>query len=110
LKQFHNPRHEQLAEKALNGQRLMDGENPDSTEIEDAIHWSNVYGELITFKERLLAQMRSGLPSLPGEAAAEVRGVDMAITRQQMERYKSRRAFWEQRTKDLAGKRPEAAR
>ena len=110
MNQFHNPRHEEIAQRALDDNRLIDGENPESNELEDAVHWGNIYGELIRFKEQLLSQMRSALPGLPGDAASEVRSVDMAIVRQQMERYRSRQAFWEGRSKDLAGKRPGVAR
>jgi len=110
VNEFHNPRHEEIAHRAVDGTRLIEGENPESMEMEDASHWSHVYGELIGFKEGLLNQMRSGLPSLPADAASEVRSIDMAITRQQMERYESRLAFWRQRSEELAGKRPRAAR
>jgi hypothetical protein len=105
----HNPRHEMLAQMAVNTNRLLDGENPDSRQAEDAAHWSNVYGELIEFKERVLSQMRSGLPSLAGDAASEVRSIDMAILRHQVERYRSRQVFWEERSKELVGKQLEAA-
>ena len=54
--------------------------------------------------------MGKALPSLPTMAASEVRSVDMAITRQQMERYIARRAYWEKRARDLVGERPKASR
>ena len=79
--------------------------------MEDAVHWSSVYGELIGFKERLrlLTLMRLGLPGLTGDAAREVRRRDTGMVRQQMELW-NRESSWGQRPRELAGKRPGAAR
>ena len=104
MNEFHNPGHETLARRALDRTRLLDGENPDSLEVEDAVHWSAVYAELIEFKQVLLAQMRKSLQQLPVEAAAEIRTVDMGIIRSQLERYEACRAFWEQRRENLVRK------
>ncbi len=49
-----NPRHERLAQAAADESHLLDGEYPESTGMEEAVHWSSVYGELTGFKERLL--------------------------------------------------------
>jgi hypothetical protein len=101
VNEFHNPGHETLARRALDRTRLLDGENPDSLQLEDAVHWGAVYGELIEFKQILLGQMRKSLQQLPVEAAAEIRTVDMGIIRSQLERYYACRAFWEQRHENL---------
>ena len=105
---FHNAEHESLARKAVDGSRVLDGEDLESTEFDDAVHWHRVYGELIAFKERLLSDMAQGLPQLPEEAAGEVKTVDMAITRQQLERYQIRRGFWKERL-ELNGERSKAS-
>ena len=102
MNEFHNTAHQTLARRALDRNRLLEGENPDSTSVEDAARWSAVYAELIEFKHSLLAQMRKGLPRLPLEAASEIRTVDMAIIRKQLERYEACRAFWAQRGENLA--------
>lgn len=101
MNEFHDPGHETLARRALDRNRLLEGENPDSLEAADAFHWATVYSELIGFKQVLLAEMRKGLGKLPGEAATEIRTVDMAIIRRQLERYESCRAFWERRGENL---------
>ena len=92
----------------MDGFRVLEGENLESTDFEDAVHWHGVYSELIAFKERLLSDMAKGLTRLPEEAAGEVKAVDMAITRQQLERYKIRRAFWGGRL-ELNGERSKAS-
>lgn len=109
MNEFHNPGHETLARRALDRHRLLEGENVDTMDVEDADRWSAVYGELIQFKYSLLAQMRKGLQGLPVEAASEIRTVDMAIVRQQLERYEACRAFWGQRRENLARGRQAAA-
>ena len=109
MNEYHNPGHKTLAGRALDRNRLLEGENPDSMQVEDADHWCGVYGELIQFKYSLLAQMRRGLQALPAEAASEIRTVDMAIIRKQLERYEACRAFWGQRRENLARGRGVAA-
>jgi hypothetical protein len=110
MSNFHNAEHAETAKKALDEKRVLEGENLESTFVDDAIHWVRVYGELIAFKERLLGDMGKSLPGLPAEAASEVRKVDMEITARQMERYKHRKSYWETRVEDLAGERREATR
>ncbi len=102
MNEFHNPGHKTLARRALDRNRLLEGENLDTMDVEDAVRWSAVYGELIQFKYSLLAEMRKGLQALPAEAASEIRTVDMAIIRKQLERYEACRAFWGQRLENLA--------
>jgi hypothetical protein len=105
MKEFHNPDHQTLARRALDRNRLLEGEDLDTIDVEDADHWSAVYGELIEFKVSLLAQMRKGLSLLPAEAASEIRTVDMAIIRKQLERYEACRAYWAQRRENLVRER-----
>jgi len=109
MNQFHNAGHETLARRALDRNRLLEGEDPETPQVEDAVHWSAVYGELIDFKQTLLGQMRKSLAKLPDDAANEIRTVDMAIIRKQLERYESCRAFWDRRRQNLAGERPAAS-
>ena len=55
---FHNPEHASVAQRALDRDRLLAGENPKSAVIEDPVHWSGVYADLIEFKGRLLKLMQ----------------------------------------------------
>lgn len=110
MNEFHNAGHETLARRALDRNRLLAGEDPESPRVEDAMHWSAVYGELIEFKQTLLGQMRKSLAELPDEAAKEIRTVDMAIIRKQLERYEGCRAFWDRRRQNLAGERQASSR
>ena len=58
MNDFHNPEHASVAQRALDRDRLLAGENPKSAVIGDAVHWSGVYEELIEFKGRLLRLMQ----------------------------------------------------
>jgi hypothetical protein len=100
--QFHNPEHEGLASKAIDPYRLMENERPDSIDPEDFRHWITVYTELADFKMKMLADMVKHLPGMPPVAAAEIRGIDMAIIRRQLARYEGRLAFWERRAGETA--------
>jgi hypothetical protein len=102
MNQFHNAAHAELANKAIDQNRLMDGERSESREPGDFQHWIEVYAELGSFKDRMLSVMRQNLPNLPLVAAAEVRGVDMAVIRQQLARYQARLAFWKERAAEVA--------
>jgi hypothetical protein len=61
--------------------RLLPGESPISTDIEDIAHWISVYSELVAFLRR---------PEL--ESVEEIRG-----------RYERRLAFWRKRFHELTG-------
>ena len=53
MNRFHDLKHETLALRALDHTRLLDGEDSETQQIEDAVHWSAVYWEMIEFKQRL---------------------------------------------------------
>ncbi|MDQ6709813.1 MAG: hypothetical protein M3Z11_04580 [Candidatus Dormibacteraeota bacterium] len=99
---------EVLVRKAVAESRLMSGENPASLEPGDVLHWLNVYGELVAFKSKILAEMRSTLPRLTEDAASEVAQVDVALVERQKERYEARLGHWEQRAQEIAGIRPKS--
>lgn len=99
---------ESLVRKAIEESRLMAGENPASLEPGDVLHWLNVYGELVAFKSKILAEMTSTLSGLTEDAASEIAHVDVALVERQKQRYVARLGFWEQRAQDIAGIRPKS--
>jgi hypothetical protein len=105
LNQFHNPEHERLAKTAVDPQRVLPGENLQSRDPEDVLHWIRVYEELAGFKEHMLADMEAELPELPAVAASEVRGLDITIIRQQLDRYLKRLDYWQRRLRELPAER-----
>jgi hypothetical protein len=103
---YHTLEHEELARKALDRGRLMEGEPPDSNDPDDFQHWILVYSELADFKRRMLADMRQSLPQVAPVAAAEIRSIDMAIIGQQLARYQERLAFWKGRWAQAGARTP----
>jgi hypothetical protein len=76
--------------------RLMEGENRESTDPGDAQHWYSVYAELLRFKERLLAQTREKIQQVP-ETNPELGQNDIPFLTAEMRRLRDGLAFWEAR-------------
>jgi hypothetical protein len=77
--------------------RLLLGEDPASTYLEDAMHWTQVYGELARFKQLLLRQIAERIRENDGTAVAEELGHDLAVMQIEMERVQLHLAFWRDR-------------
>ena len=93
----------EAAEKAVDDDRLLEGENPDTTYLEDATHWVTVYSELLAVKRDLVGVAENSLPDLPTEARHEVATTDLVVLDAEMKRFSHRLAFWRQRCVDLGG-------
>lgn len=105
MSEFHSDEHRRLAGEAVDPVRRLDGEPAGSTKPEEIEHWIAVYTELTAYKEQLLTDMRERLPTIELVAAAEIRGIDMAIIRRQLARYEERHAYWLARAAQLARER-----
>jgi hypothetical protein len=78
----------ELASQQADPERLMDGEDPETEELEDAEHWLNVYRELHAFKE-----------DAQDEAQADERLLELELAR-----FENREQFWRARIADLEGR------
>jgi hypothetical protein len=95
-------RKKRAVEDALDGDRLLQGEDPESPYVEDAQHWAAVYGELLSFKEDLLATARQRLARMSeGTAKKEVTGTDVQILEVERDRLRRRLNFWEARIRKV---------
>ncbi|MFN2582982.1 MAG: hypothetical protein ABR498_09615 [Candidatus Dormibacteria bacterium] len=93
---------EERAARAVKQDTLLEGEDPQSPYIDDAEHWIAVYRELIQFKESVLSSTASELAELEHrEARIEAKHVDVAILAAELERFRRRLAFWQERYADL---------
>ncbi|MFN2464108.1 MAG: hypothetical protein ABR573_09440 [Candidatus Dormibacteria bacterium] len=92
---------EEAARWAADPSRLMGGEDPQTLRLSDAIHWMEVYEELVTVKDELIATALSRLADLDPEASAEIRGSDMVLLKAERERFIRRLAFWKERHREL---------
>jgi hypothetical protein len=92
-------------EPALDEQRLLPGENPLTPYAEDAIHWTRVYGELIRYKDQMLVVLDAQVRRASEPARADLEDIDVQLMQGQRRRYQRRLQFWQERARELAGRR-----
>ena len=90
------------ARKAGDEERLMRGENPETTYLEDAEHWAGVYRELLAFKQDLLDFTKERIARMKPPASNELATTDLVILEAEHERLRSRSDFWENRRRELS--------
>jgi hypothetical protein len=80
---------------------LLEGEDPDSTRVDDAVHWVKVYGELFTVKMALIDRADQLLDGVSDDAMKEA-DLDQRLLRAEADRFRQRLDYWTNRTKVLA--------
>lgn len=94
---------QKAAGEAVDPDRLLEGEDPETPHPEDATHWIEVYTELVTFKERAVATAHQNLAEMPeADARAEATRTDLAVLEAERDRIRRRLDFWKQRHLDLS--------
>jgi len=93
----------EAADKAVDKDRLLEGEDPDTTYLEDATHWVTVYSELLAVKRDLVGVSEGRIPDLPKEARHEVATTDLVFLDAEMKRFSERLSFWRERCVELGG-------
>lgn len=83
--------------------RLIEGEDPGTTHAEDARRWLVIYGELLGYKDMLLARTKQATAAMQPEAVAEIERTDLEIVRRQRDRIRRRLGFWRRRLRELGG-------
>lgn len=84
--------------------RLLEGEDPSTTYVEDAAHWITVYSELLLFKERLVDAAQQGLMNMTEPLARhEGAEVDLPVLLAERDRLHKRLDFWKERSRELSG-------
>lgn len=89
---------------AVEPERLLDGEDEQTTYADDAIHWTKVYRELLDFKRGLLNLAERGVTSMGNDAGSEVKDTDLKVLKAEAARFERRLAFWQLRTNELSGR------
>lgn len=74
---------------------LLEGEDPQSREPEDALHWSSIYAELAKFHETLIERLAANGEGLDSKKLARLRERHRLLS--------NRRDFWSARHWELAG-------
>jgi hypothetical protein len=88
---------------AVEPERLLDGENEDTSYVDDAVHWTRVYTELLDFKRSLLDVAERAVTSLHNDAETEVKDTDLKVLKAEAARFERRLEFWKARTDQLSG-------
>ena len=70
--------------------------------MDDALHWSRVYTELLDFKRKLLDVAERGVTSMAAEAESEVKDTDFKVLKAEAARFERRLAFWKERADQLS--------
>jgi hypothetical protein len=94
------------AEKAVDQERLLDGEDPGTPYLDDATHWVSVYSELLGVKRDLLGVAEERLPDLHARVRREVANTDLVVLDAEMKRFSRRLAYWRRRCVELGGPTP----
>jgi hypothetical protein len=94
---------DEAGEKAVDEDRLLDGEDPKTPYLDDAAHWVTVYTELLGVKRELVGVSEAHLPDMQEEARHEVASTDLVVLDAEMKRFSRRLEFWRQRCVELGG-------
>src|SRR5437763_4141091 len=96
---------ERLAGESVDPERLLEGENPSTTHLEDAVHWLQVYQDLLAFKRRVLQSAGELAPEMEEVAREEVGKTDLTILAAEAARLERRLRFWRERVDQLRDSR-----
>ncbi len=95
------------AREAVDPDRLLAGEDAETTHPEETRHWIEVYTELLTFKERAVATAHEGVAKMPEvDARLEAMRTDLAVLEAERDRLRRRLEFWKRRHLDLTTAQP----
>jgi hypothetical protein len=101
------PSREEL-QRAVEPDSLLPGEDLESTRFEDALHWHRVYGELLAVRLALLTHTASVLRGVTDDAFRDA-NMHQRLLHVQVERCRTRMAYWAQRATELAAPMGQAA-
>lgn len=87
----------ELASQQADPERLMDGEDPETEDLEDALHWLGVYRELHAFKLDLLGKLRGRVQTMTKEDAQGEALADERLLELELQRFEAREQFWRER-------------
>jgi hypothetical protein len=96
-------RKEKAAKDQVDDGRLLPGEDPAAGHPDDALHWAQVYRELVEFKNRAIDRMIIDAVGLGDVARQEIESTDLVVLRAERDRFQRRAESWRDRYRKLAG-------
>jgi hypothetical protein len=91
---------QEAVERMADADRLLEGEDPKTTDPAEAERWVGAYAELLGFKHDVVGQAEASAKSLPDRAKPEA-DVDLTVLRSEQERLRHRYEFWRKRAAEL---------
>jgi hypothetical protein len=92
---------ELAAEEAVEPDRLLPGEDPPTANLEDALHWVQVYDELLSFKWTLIVTTREQMEAMGETTQEEVGRTDLRVLEAEKRRLERRLSLWSARVLEL---------
>jgi hypothetical protein len=80
----------------------MAGEGvPDHARLKRALHWRQIYTEILAMEEKVLTRIRQLMDNQSDEARREVELTNVPVVVAQAERFRQRLGYWEARVHEL---------
>jgi hypothetical protein len=90
------------AERGGDWTKRMDGEVvPGDANLEQAVYWSQVYTEILSMEEKVLARIRELMVTQSDTARREVELTNVPVVVAQAERFRQRLGYWSERVETL---------
>jgi hypothetical protein len=90
----------EAVERMTDPDRLLEGEDPETADPEEAERWVRTYAELLHFKHEVVGHAEASAEDLPGRAKPEAEA-DLTLLRSERERLDRRYKFWRKRAAEL---------
>jgi len=85
----------------------MDGEGPaEVATLKQALYWRQIYREILTMEESVLARIHQLMDGQSDEVRREVELTNVPVVAAQAERFRQRLSHWEARVARLGGDSP----
>jgi hypothetical protein len=82
--------------------QLMDGEADLGTaSMEQALFWTEVYGEIMTMEEKVMARVQELMAAQSPTVRREVQLTNVPVIASQVERFRQRHHYWALRVQEL---------
>ena len=89
--------------------QAMDGEGlPENSTLEHALYWRQIYSEILSMEEKVLARIRELMRTQSETARREVELTNVPVVVAQAERFRQRLGYWDMRITELQTKSKEA--
>jgi hypothetical protein len=108
MSQEPDPEAVRAADAAIDPDRLLPGEDPDSELLDDAEHWEAVYTELLAAKARILNTTLEQIEEAKHRIAQRELETDQTLLLAEIERFQRRLRHWHEREIELRGGLPDA--